>query len=459
MRTRVARIYGWYFGVLLIGLAILFSRGLPALAIEAPNVVLILVDDLGYGDLGCYGSLVCRTPHIDRLASEGLVFTDFHANGPMCTPSRAALLTGLYQQRFGKEFEGPLSGLSQYDRGLPLQATTIAEVFQQNGYATAMYGKWHLGYRAPFLPTRQGFDDFRGLVSGDGDHHSHIDRSGRPDWWHNDRIKMEQGYSVDLITKHCIELLRRSKDRRFFLYVPHLAIHFPWQTPDDSGYRKQGTSYHNLTKLGQLESKDVGQRVRAMVEAVDNSVGQILAELRRLDLDRRTLVFFTSDNGGYLRYSGGYHNISSNGPLRGQKGEVFEGGHRVPAIARWHGQIKPGRMTAETAMTFDLFPTLLELCGLPSHEQLDGVSLASLLAGESKLPRRALFWRMEDQKAVRRGPWKLVIAEDTKPMLFNLDRDLGEKHDVATQHPEIVTNLLKSLATWEANVDRSTATP
>jgi arylsulfatase A len=435
---------------------------LPAQAADSsvqkkrPNIVLIVVDDLGYGDTGCYGSRINKTPHIDKLASEGMRFTDFHSNGPMCTPTRAALLTGKYQQRFGRKFEAAISGQTQYDEGLPLEAFTIAEALKQAGYVTGMFGKWHLGYHHPFIPTEQGFDEFRGLVSGDGDHHSHIDRSGRKDWWNNNQIEMESGYSVDLLTKHSVDFIERHQDEQFFLYVPHLAIHFPWQGPQDKGYRQLGTDYHSLKKLGQLSSKNIGSQVTKMVESVDQSVGQIMTTLKKLNLEENTIVFFTSDNGGYLTYEGGHHNISSNGIYRGQKTEVYEGGHRVPAIARWPGKIKAGSETDATTMTFDLFPTFLELAGIPyphEKEKLDGVTIAPLLLNRMAPEKRTLFWRMRNLKAVRKGVWKLVIIEK-KTALYNLEKDPGEKNDLSAQFPGILAQLKNELQNWEADVDK-----
>lgn len=419
-----------------------------------PNIVLILIDDLGYGDIGAYGSTINLTPHLDRMASEGLRFTDFHSNGPMCTPTRAALLTGLYPQRFGEDFESALSGVADYEIGLPLEAVTIAEMLSEAGYATGMYGKWHLGYQPPFMPANQGFGDFRGLGSGDGDHHSHIDRSGRKDWWHNSTLEMEEGYGVELITQHSVDFIERNGSGPFFLYVAHLAIHFPWQGPSDPGYRVEGGNYHNLTKLGDLDSLDVSAKVKEMVEAVDGSVGQILDALRTQDLDSNTLVFFTSDNGGYLTYQGGYHNISSNGPLRGQKTHLYEGGHRVAAIARWPGRIRPGSTDALSA-TFDLVPTFLDLAGAEAAGPvLDGVSLVPLLL-EGKHPApRTLFWRMRGKVAVRRDHWKLIQNLNSGAELYDLSRDLGEIRNLAPSRPEIVSGLVEELSDWEREVDQ-----
>ena len=416
-----------------------------------PNFVVILADDLGYGDIAAYGSIRNATPHLDRMAREGLRFSDFHSNGPMCTPTRASLLTGLYPQRFGQQFESALSGVEDYDIGLPLDAVTIPDTLAAAGYVSGMYGKWHLGYHPPYMPLDQGFDDFRGLASGDGDHHSHIDRSGRPDWWHNQELSPEDGYGVNLITQHSVDFIKRHRDEPFFLYVAHLAIHFPWQGPDDSAYRVEGGNYHNLSKLGELDGLDVSSNVNKMVEAIDSSVGSILETLRDQGLEQSTLVIFTSDNGGYLTYQGGYHNISENGPLRGQKTDVYEGGHRVPAIAWWPGTISPG-VSHDLAATFDIMPTLLELAGVASPYPLDGTSLASLLFERAPLASRTLFWRIRSEVAVRKGKWKLVQNGNNRPELYDLDEDLGESQDLSDVNPDTVHALEQELSAWTAAV-------
>lgn len=419
-----------------------------------PNFVLILADDLGFADLGIYGSQRNQTPHLDRMAREGLRFVDFHSNGPMCTPTRAALLTGRYPQRFGANFESALSGIEDYGTGLPQEARTIAELLGEAGYATGMFGKWHLGYQPPFLPGDQGFGEFRGLASGDGDHHSHIDRSGRKDWWRDSEIAMEEGYSVDLITQHSVDFIERHRGEPFFLYVAHLAIHFPWQAPRDPPYRVEGGNYHDLSKLGQLTSKDVSAQVSQMVEAVDASVGAILKALREQELERSTLVFFTSDNGGYRTYRGGYHNISENGRLRGQKTDLYEGGHRVPAIARWPERIGPG-ISDELAATFDVVPTFLELAGIPRDAiAFDGQSLAPVLFHGARLPPRTLFWRMRGHRAVRQGRWKLVSHPGAAPELYDLAEDLGEGNDLSGAREDVVRAMAEALGKWEAALER-----
>jgi arylsulfatase A len=421
----------------------------------APNFVLILADDLGYGDLGCYGNPKNRTPHLNRLAREGMRFTDFHSNGPMCSPTRAALLTGQYQQRFGRIFEGALSAKAHAHTGLPLEAVTLPETLKNAGYTTGMFGKWHLGYELPHLPTRHGFDEFRGLLTGDGDHHSHISRSGDEDWWHNEQIEMEHGYSVDLLTQHSIDFMTSNKHRPFFLYLAHLAIHFPWQGPDEKGHRVKGRDYWNLSKLGPHEAGQVGPVVRQMVEAVDSSVGQIMAALEQLGLKDNTFVLFASDNGGYLTYADRFAGeISSNGPLRGQKGEVFEGGHRVPAIAWWPGRIRAGAVTRETTMTMDLLPTYADLAGAATPQGVDGTTLTPLLLKGEPLPERDLFWRKDQDWAVRRGPWKLLGSEK-QVQLFNLNEDIAESQDLAAQHPKQIQELRAAFQAWEQDVDQT----
>ena len=423
-----------------------------------PNFVLILIDDLGYGDIGCYGHKSNKTPNLNTMAAEGMKFTDFHSNGPMCSPTRAALLTGQYQNRFGRAFESALSAKAHADMGLPPETVTIPEALKKAGYRTGMFGKWHLGYILPYLPTRHGFDEFRGLLTGDGDHHSHISRSGTEDWWNNEKIDMEKGYSVDLITQHSIDFIERNRNKPFFLYVSHLAIHFPWQVPDEQAHRVKGRSYWNLSKLGPEREGKVEPVVRRMIEAVDVSVGKIMAALKRFGLDNDTFVFFTSDNGGYLDYNGLYKGeISSNGPLRGQKGDVFEGGHRVPAIARWPGRIKAGAVTQETTMTMDLMPTYLELAGakLPepdNQNKLDGRTLTPVLFEGLPMPERTLFWRRGKDWAVRRGPWKLVGNDKGKIMLFNLENDIGEQKDLAREKLDLVEELLAFYKEWEKDV-------
>jgi arylsulfatase A len=436
-----------------LALALIVCNG-KAIAEGRPNFIVILADDLGYGDLGCYGSESNQTPNLDRLAAEGISFTDFHSNGPMCTPTRAALLTGQYQQRFGRMFESALSGKEHFRQGLPLESLTLAEVLNDSGYATGCFGKWHLGYQPPYLPTDHGFNEFRGLASGDGDHHSHIDRSGRADWWHNNRPYPESGYTADLLVEHAMTFIETHQKEPFFVYLPHLAIHFPWQGPSDPPHRKEGRDYWD-DKWGVIpDPNNVRPHIKAMVESIDSGVGEIVDLLKRLGLEEDTLVFFLSDNGGYTHYGNSHKNISSNGLLRGQKTELFEGGHRVPAIAWWPGRIRPA-ISNDVAMTFDLMPTIVGLSKgeIPSEFRFDGVDLSPVLFQTGGIVPRTLFWRMDDEAAVRRGPWKWIRKGQGKPQLFDLVSDLGETRDMQGEHPSMVAEFAKDLALWERTIE------
>lgn len=425
-----------------------------AIAADQPNIILILADDLGYGDLACYGSTKHDTPHIDALAAAGIRFTDFHSAGPMCSPTRACILTGQYQQRFGRIFDSAISGVHHRDRGLPHKAVTVAELLQKQGYATACFGKWHLGYVPPWLPPSQGFDLFRGLGSGDGDFHTHIDRSGNEDWWYNNQLAMEEGYTTHLLTRYSVEFIEQHQDQPFFLYVPHLGIHFPWQGPDDPPHRRKGVDYHK-DKWGIIPDRgNVSPHVKAMVEAVDDSVGQIVGALKQHGLEQKTLVIFTSDNGGYLTYDPDFRNISSNGPLRGQKTQLYEGGHRVPTVISWPGRISAG-VSDFTGHSADLLPTFARLAGVPKTEVTsDGMDLAPLLFEQQTPADRLLYWRAHTVRAVREGPWKLWFTK-SETELYNLDDDLGEQQNLAETHPDIVRRLKQAWHAWEDDVNES----
>ena len=419
-----------------------------------PNFVVFMIDDLGYGDLSCYGGNV-STPNIDRFAKSGLRFTDFHSNGPMCSPTRAAFMAGCYQNRFGREFESALGGESGIsEKGLPPDAVTLPEVLKKVGYTTGMFGKWHLGYKPPRTPASQGFDEFRGLVTGDGDHYTHIDRSGNKDWWHNDSIEMEKGYTATLLTDHSVDFIEENKDRPFFLYLAHLAIHFPWQGPDDPPHRTEGKGYHK-DKWGIIpDEKNVRPHVEAMIKTVDKSVQRVMDALEKNGLTDNTFVVFMSDNGGYIHYAHRFQNISSNGPLRGQKCEIYEGGHRVPCIVYWPGKIEGGRTTDQIVLSMDFYPTIAKIAGadLPAGQAMDGVDISELLLKGRSVEDRTVFWRRGNEKAARKGPWKLIIR-DRDSELYNLTDDIGETKNLADAEPQKRKQLTEALADWEKQVD------
>jgi arylsulfatase A-like enzyme len=389
-----------------------------------PNIVLIVADDLGYGDVACYGSSI-RTPNLDRLASEGTRFTDFHSNGSVCSPTRCALMTGRYQQRAG------IAGLVRGDNGMSPDEFTIAEAMKSSGYVTGMFGKWHLGEQPRFNPIKQGFDEYKGSLGGRIDYFTH-QAAGSPhhlDWWKGVDSLEEKGYSTTLIADHSIDFIQRCKTKPFFLYVAFNAPHTPLQSPEATDGKAP-------------------EAYRKVVEWMDKETGRILAALKEEGLADNTFVFFFSDNGGHRGIQG-----CSNKPLRGFKGSFWEGGHREPAIARWPGQIPAGKVTDQTALGMDLMPTVMELAGatLPADRQLDGVSLASLLLRGGALPPRKLFWAQGRNWAVRDGQWKL-LSEGGALQLFDLGKDLGEQRDLSAQFPERVKNMRAEFQAWAADV-------
>lgn len=445
---------GWRPVALLIALGFSTPVAAAELRADRPNIILILADDLGYGDLGSFGHPTARTPHLDSLADEGMRFTDFHANSPVCSPTRAALLTGRYPQRLG--IEGPISSPRA---GLPLAEVTVPEVLRAAGYRTAVFGKWHLGTDPGFNPVRQGFDEFVGFVSGNVDYHSHISRRGERDWWRQDQLADEPGYSTDLITEHALGFIEANRNRPFCLFVSYGAPHGPAQGPYDPAERAPSglsdeAKREFLAKINARipdppEGYEKGDTYARMVESMDSGVGRIIEVLKKFGLAQNTLVFFHSDNGP----SGG-----STGPLRGRKRELWEGGHRVPAVAYWPGRIEAGVVTRETGSSMDLFPTVVSASGakLPEGLELDGVDLGPVLFEGGKLSERTLFWRYAGPgsrpgRAARRGPWKLVVY-GRKAMLFDLDRDLSEENDLSEKKPELVEALLADLDAWEERV-------
>jgi arylsulfatase A-like enzyme len=318
--------------------------------------------------------------------------------------------------------------------------TTFAEALKKLGYTTGVFGKWHLGYNVEFNPAKQGFDEFRGYVSGNVDYHTHIDGAGVKDWWKADEKVPEEGYVTDLITNHAVDFIERHSDEPFCLYLPHEAPHYPYQGRGDPPERLDGGR-----KGKKAKGAEITRAYQEMVEAMDEGIGRVVDTVRRLDLERRTFMFFCSDNGA--------NKNGSNGPLAGHKGSLWEGGHRVPAIAYWPGKIKPGTTTDQTALSMDLFATMMSIAGakVPAVFKLDGIDLLPMLTRGENLPKRTLFWRYRKQKAARRGPWKLLLDGDAVA-LYNLDGDLGEKRNLAKQKPDIVEAMQTELSAWERNV-------
>jgi arylsulfatase A-like enzyme len=405
-----------------------------------PNLLLIVADDLGYGDLGCYGSRVIRTPHLDRLAREGVRLTDAYASAPVCSPTRASLITGRYPQRAGFEW---VIRYTEKDRGLAVSATGLPGLLKRAGYATGLFGKWHLGYKADFAPNAHGFDEFFGFLAADLDYYSHKDANGDPGLYEDTRLVERKGYLTDLITERSLAFLKKTDRRPFFLEVAYNAPHWPFQVPAKPDDLRTTKNY----------GPETGTRADyvSMVEHLDRSVGRLLAELGRLGLEKDTLVVFVSDNGG--------ERLSDNGPLFHGKYSLWEGGIRVPCLVRFPGRITPGTVSHQPVIVMDLHASLLSAAGvaLPAGASVDGEDVLPVLAGKKPVRERTFFWRLQrpgetfGQKAVRRGRWKYVKDRGVE-LLFDLEKDIGERRTLAYEHPETVRELRQALAGWEAGL-------
>lgn len=413
-----------------------------ATAKQSPNIIFIMADDLGYGDISCYGSKTINTPHIDKLASTGVKCTDYHSNGAVCSPTRAALMTGRYQQRAG--VSGVITAKSHRHTGLDLKEWTMGEAMKNLGYQTALFGKWHLGYDPKFNPTKQGFDEFKGFVSGNVDYHRHIDQEGHFDWWQQDKLKDDPGYITDLITNYSIDFIRRNKDKPFLLLINHGAPHYPLQGRKTPGFRVTGKSNNKQPKLKLDDPKAI---YKEMIEVMDEGIGNIILELEKHGIRKNTLIIFTSDNGPAR--------IGSPGILRGKKGQVYEGGHRVPGIFNWPAQLPSGTKCTSTMLTMDMLPTFVTVAGgkTDPSRKLDGINILPALMGKPH-KREPLFWQHGTATAVRDGYWKLVSTKN-HTQLFDLSKDLQEKHNLAKQHPEQVKRLTELMKTWKRDVKNS----
>ena len=427
--------------------ALIQAQPIPLEQNRLPNFVIIMADDLGYGDISPFDGWI-ETPHLDQLAREGMRFTNFYASGPVCSPTRAGLLTGRYQQRAG--IPGVIYAPPDRNRhhGLQTSEFTFAEAFRNAGYATGIFGKWHLGYERQYNPVHHGFDAFQGYVSGNVDYFAHVDGAGFYDWWSQNELVNEPGYVTHLVTQHAVSFIEQNQDNPFVLYLPHEAPHYPFQGPKDEPFRIIGT-----TLLGPRDAAHVKRAYREMVEELDAGVGEVLNTLERLDLDDDTIVLFFSDNGAT--------HFGSNGDLRGFKGSLWEGGIRVPAIARWKGRIEAGSTSRQQAITLDIFPTLLKIAGFKEIEvPFDGVDLSPALFQQGSIKERQLYWEYDNQSAMRMGPWKILqqADESATTRLFNLDKDLAETEDISNQNPERTATMIALLNAWKEDV-KDGATP
>ncbi len=407
-----------------------------------PNVVLIMSDDMGYGDLSSYGATDIRTPNIDSLGRDGVRLTDFYSNGVLCSPTRAGLVSGRYQQRYVVE-----NVFANADtRGLKVTGNSLPQVLKNDGYATALVGKWHLGRTVS--PRLHGFEYFFGLMGSHIDYWHHNRGPDQYDLWENETSIQQDGYMTDLITERSVRFIEQNAAARrpFFIDVAYNSPHWPYQVPSKRS-PAPGTGAHQMPH-------DPGTATRAdyaaMVESVDQGVGQILRTLDRLGLANETLVIFTNDNGGEW--------LSSNKPFFNRKWTVWEGGIRVPALLRWPGRIAPGRVSDQVGITMDLSASIVAATGstLAANARYEGMNLLPILEGRAPEVERTLYWRTNvgnrTMKAIRSGDWKLVV-DANHVEVFNLRLDPGERNELANQRQDVAQRLRPMLARWEQDVD------
>jgi arylsulfatase A-like enzyme len=414
---------------------------------RTPNILFILADDLGYGDLSCYGRPDYRTPHLDRLAREGLRFTGNYTAAAVCTPTRVAFMTGRYPARLPIGLVEPLA-YGDESVGLPPDHPTPASLLKRAGYETALIGKWHLGFLPEHGPIRHGFDEFYGILSGAVDYFSHRVPSGKLDLHEGNVTVNQTGYMTDLLTDRAVQYVRRRHAAPFYLALHYTAPHWPWEGPGDTAasriYRTVADTVKDRFVKGYA---DGGSRrvFAAMMRRLDEGVGRLLQALEDAGQSRDTFVVFTSDNGGE-RYS-------YNWPASDGKTSLQEGGIRVPAIVRWPGRVPAGRTADQSVITMDWTATMLGVAGAapaPGYP-LDGVDLTPLCLGQPAQFDRALFWRTRAQDAARRGRWKYLRSGDDE-MLFDIPNDPGERSDLDIYQPQALTSLREEFRRWNSQM-------
>ena len=418
-------------------------------AAEKPNIVLLFADDAGYADFGFHGSRHFKTPNLDQLAKSGMRLSQFYVTGSTCGPSRAGLLTGKYQQRFGFEENNVPSVMSESSKllgdemGLPLELPTIGDHLQKLGYRTAVFGKWHMGVADRYHPLQRGFDEFYGMRGGARSYFAYpkpnqVEREHLLERGFGD-YQEHEGYLTDALAGAACDFIQRTQDKPFFAYVSFNAVHAPMQAdPSDAD------------EFGELS----GDRRTAaqMMLSLDRACGQIVDKLIELGLDKDTLVVFTNDNGGPMDRNG-----SSNYPFAGVKGTQLEGGIRVPGIVVWPGKVSPGTVYEYPLSTLDLLPTFVKAGGGDPDEieGLDGVDMIPFLQGVTKgRPHPTLYWKMETRGAIREGDWKMLRYPDRPAELFDLAADPGEQNNLADAHPAKLKTLYKKLFAWELELER-----
>ena len=415
-----------------------------------PNILFILADDLGYGDLSCYGRPDYETPNLDRLAAQGVRFVKAYSASPVCTPSRCAFITGRYPARTRVGLEEPLTeprdlGEKARTLGLPPEHPTIASLLKQSGYQTALIGKWHLGYLPNFGPVQSGFDEFFGIMTGAADFFTHKDMAGDPDLYEG-KVPVERiGYTTEMLTQRAVKFISNRRKGAgsaspFYLSLQYTAPHWPWEGPqDESVSRALGRGYDGFTAGGSLKT------YAAMMKSLDDGIGEVLRALDRAGMTRNTLVIFTSDNGG--------ERFSYNWPFRGQKFTLWEGGIRVPAIVRWPGVVPVNLVTQQAAITMDWTSTMLAAGNTKADAAypLDGDDLLPVIRGTQTIYERTFFWRNSNQDAALKGHWK-YLKDGNQEYLFDLSVDEREQANYRELNPTRFAELRDEFKRWESTV-------
>ena len=402
-----------------------------------PNVIFILADDLGWGDLSCYGRPDYKTPNLDLLALQGTRFSDAYSASAICTPTRCGFITGRYPPRLQIGLQEPLPSTNNrvgLDPGHP----TIASLLKTSGYDTALFGKWHLGFRPEWGPNAHGFDEFFGILAGAGDYFLHKTGQGQPDLYENLTPVQRNGYLTDLLTERAVKYVAQHRTSPFFLSLNYTAPHWPWQGPRGGETVKFSDKTIEPVTMGGGGSLKL---YAEMMRSLDDGVGRVMKAIKGAGLDKNTLVIFTSDNGG--------ERFSYNWPFSGAKGELLEGGIRVPAIVRWPGAVPANRVTSQMAISMDWTATILAAAG--AHEAsdypLDGIDLLPFMKGNSPVRDRTFFWRLREQDAVRDGKWKYVRTGESRG-LYDLSVDEREQADFSSKNPEILQRLSSDFERW-----------
>jgi arylsulfatase A-like enzyme len=420
-----------------LALAIVATSSTSAAETRKPNLIILLSDDVGYGEYGFQGNKEIPTPNIDSIAKNGVRFTNGYVSGPYCSPTRAGLMTGRYQTRFGHEWnEGPATPNGR-QFGLPVEEKTIAERLKALGHSTAAVGKWHLGRGPQFIATARGFDEFYGTVANTPFFNppnfidTRVSQEITP-------VKDDNFYTTDAYAERAVDWIGKQKGKPFFLYLPFNAQHAPLQAPKK--YLERFTTIEEEKR----------HTFAAMMSAMDDAVGKVLAKVREMGEEENTLIFFFSDNGGPTQQT-----TSKNGPLRGFKATTSEGGIRIPFCAQWKGVIPAGKDFDYPMIQLDIFPTAIAAAGgkVDPEWKLDGVDLLPYLTGKkASRPHEVLYWRFGEQWAIRKGDWKLVASriDQNTPRLINLAEDIAEANDLAAKHPEKVKELLDDWKAWNA---------